>query len=110
MSNNIYNFEIKKQAVLDNLNNGIPMNQIGKRLNTNAATIYQWIEKYKKEGDAGLRRDGRGKAKLHPSVKIVKDLSLEEQVVEMKKEIEYLKKFSVLLEEKHISPKAKNIT
>lgn len=89
-TNNVYTFEQKKNAVERYLNGESNLNQLGKEYGTAAATISQWVKKYQINGDDGLKSDNRGRKSNMP--KVYKKKSNEEEIYELKKEVECLKK------------------
>lgn len=101
--NNVYTFEQKKNAVERYLNGKNNLNQLGKEYGTAAATILQWVKKYQMNGDDGLRADNRGRKSGMPKVQCKR--TNEEEIYELRKEVECLKKALVHFAEERILKK-----
>ncbi|NFO12599.1 helix-turn-helix domain-containing protein [Clostridium botulinum] len=86
-------FEIKLEAVKLYLEKNIGSTTIAKELGlTDGRRVMLWVKRYKEFGEDGLK-ERRGAAKgLSKGRKRFKELTLEEENIRLKAEIEYLKK------------------
>lgn len=98
-----YTFEEKKTSVERYLNGEATLGQIGREFKTAPATIRQWVVKYQEEGDEGLKPKKRGFA-AHPR-KPKEKRSTEDEIRELRKEVDCLKKALVHFAEERISKK-----
>jgi transposase len=87
-----YTVEEKRIAVELFNCDGLPFSEIARELNIPRTNIRHWVNLYEREGLEGLE-EKRGKAKgLHKGRKRKDPLSMEEELVKLRAENEYLKK------------------
>ncbi|RAV22402.1 helix-turn-helix domain-containing protein [Paenibacillus contaminans] len=87
-----YSVEEKRIAVELYNRDGLPFSEIARKLNIPRTNIRHWVTLYEREGLEGLE-EKRGKAKgLHKGRKRKDPLSIEEELVKLRAENEYLKK------------------
>lgn len=87
-----YSVELKMQAVKMYLDEGISSTRIAKELKLSTHhRVMLWVNRYKEFGVSGLE-ERRGKTKgLNKGRKVKNGLSVEEEIIRLKAENEYLK-------------------
>jgi transposase len=87
-----YTLDEKRTAVELYNREGLPFSEIARELHIPRTNIRHWVNLYEREGLEGLE-EKRGKARgLHKGHKRKDPLSLEEELVRLRAENEYLKK------------------
>lgn len=87
-----YTVEEKRIAVELYNRDGLPFSEIARELNIPRTNIRHWVSLFEREGLEGLE-EKRGKAKgLHKGRKRKEPLRIEEEMIRLRAENEYLKK------------------
>lgn len=92
-----YSFDIKLKAVKMYLEEGIGSTTIAKELNLSCKNrVLLWVKRYKEFGVEGLK-ERRGCTKgLKQGRPLKRELSIEEENIRLKAEVEFLKKLLIL--------------
>ncbi|WP_427042739.1 IS3 family transposase (plasmid) [Fusobacterium sp. SB021] len=95
MKRKSYDKQFKIAAVKLILEEEVPVSVVAKELEIHQNTLYRWVNEYEEHGESAF--PGRGTALYSYQFEIKK---LKKENLELKKELELLKKFPCLLEEK----------
>ncbi|MFD1708020.1 helix-turn-helix domain-containing protein, partial [Siminovitchia sediminis] len=90
--NSHHSVETKLKTVLDVLENGTPVASAAKQLGVHRDTVYNWLNAYKKDGEAGLA-SSRSVRQPATSGVAKENRELKKRLKEKETEIEILKKF-----------------
>ncbi|MGL4572257.1 MAG: helix-turn-helix domain-containing protein [Clostridium sp.] len=86
-------FEVKLEAVKLYLEKNIESTTIAKKLGlTDGRRVMLWVKRYKKFGEDGLKERREAAKGLSKGRKRSKELTLKEENIRLKAEVEYLKK------------------
>ena len=97
MKRKSYDKQFKIAAVKLILEEEVPVSVVAKELEIHQNTLYRWVNEYEEHGESAF--PGRGTALYSYQFEIKK---LKKENLELKKELELLKKFRAFLKKKNI--------